>query len=58
MNIKCRICGEDFAPDDDSMDQICAEFIDTNSVNICDWCWDLIEHSPVDNSEMLYDALD
>jgi hypothetical protein len=56
MNLKCRICFNDFVPDDETMDQICGEFIDSNSVNICDDCWGLIQLSQYDLSESYSDA--
>ena len=56
MNLKCRICNGDFVPDDETMDQICGEFIDSNSVNICDDCWGLIQLCEFDDSDSLSDA--
>jgi hypothetical protein len=56
MKIRCKQCGEYFTPSDESVDLISEGYISSDSVNICDDCWDLIEHLPDDMSEMLSDA--
>jgi len=56
MKIKCRHCGEYFCPNDESVDLISEGYISSDSVNICDDCWDLIEHLQEDMSEMQSDA--
>jgi len=56
MKIRCRHCGEYFCPSDESVDLISGGYISSDSVNICDDCWDLIEHLPDDISELYSDA--
>jgi len=53
MNIKCRICGEFFCPCDDSLDLISEGVISSDSLNICDNCYDLMELSEYDLSSFL-----
>ena len=56
MKIRCRHCGEFFCPSDDAVDLISEGYISSDNVNICDDCWDLIEHLQDDTSEMHSDA--
>ena len=56
MKIRCKHCGEFFCPSDESLDLISGGFLSTDSVNICDDCWDMIEHLQDDISEMYSDA--
>ena len=56
MKIRCKHCGEYFIPSDEYVDLISEGYISSDSVNICDDCWDLIEHQPDDLSELYSDA--
>ena len=56
MKIRCRHCGEYFCPSDESVDLISEGYLSPESVNICDDCWDLIEHLQDDMSELYSDA--
>jgi hypothetical protein len=56
MKIRCRHCGEYFCPSDESVDLISEGYLSSDSVNICDNCWDLLEHMPDDISELFSDA--
>ena len=56
MKIRCKHCGEFFCPSDESLDLISEGYISPDSVNICDDCWDMIEHLHDDISEMYSDA--
>jgi len=56
MKIRCKYCGEYFCPSDESVDLISGGFLSPDSVNICDDCWDLIEHLQDDISEVYSDA--
>jgi hypothetical protein len=56
MKIRCRHCGEYFCPSYESVDLISEGYISSDSVNICDDCWDMIEHSQEDMSELYSDA--
>ena len=56
MKIRCKHCGEFFCPSDENVDLISEGYISSDNVNICDDCWDLIENSQEDISEMHSDA--
>jgi len=56
MKIRCKHCGEFFCPSDESVDLISEGYISSDTVNICDDCWELIDHLQDDNSEMHSDA--
>ena len=57
MKIRCIHCGEFFCPSDESVDLISEGYISSDSVNICDDCWDMLEHLQQDDmSEMYSDA--
>jgi hypothetical protein len=56
MKIRCIHCGEYFCPSDESVDLISEVYISSNNVNICDDCWDMIEHLQDDMTEMYSDA--
>lgn len=56
MKIRCRHCGEFFCPSDESVDLISEGYISSDSVNICDDCWDMLEHMQDDMSDMYSDA--
>jgi hypothetical protein len=52
MKIRCRHCGEYFCPSAESVDLISEGYISSYNVNICDYCWDMLEHIQNDISEM------
>jgi hypothetical protein len=56
MKIICRHCGELFCPSDEAVDLISEGYISSDTVNICDDCWDMIEHLQNDISELQSDA--
>jgi len=56
MKIRCKHCGEYFCPSDECVDLISEGYISSDTVNICDDCWDMIEHLQDDISEMQSDA--
>ena len=56
MKIRCKHCGEYFYPDDETQELLFSGYIESYSVNTCDDCWDLLEHSQEDVSEMHSDA--
>jgi hypothetical protein len=56
MKIRCRHCGEFFIPSDECVELISEGYINPDSVNICDDCWDMLEHLQDDMSEMQSDA--
>jgi hypothetical protein len=44
MTISCVHCGEYFCPSDECVDLISEGYISSDNVNICDDCWDMLEH--------------
>jgi len=56
MKIRCKHCGEFFCPSDESVDLISEGYISSDSVNICDDCWDHIQLWEYDLSESFIDA--
>lgn len=56
MKIRCRHCGELFCPNDESVDLISEGYISSDTLNICDDCWDMIEHLQDDISEFPSDS--
>jgi hypothetical protein len=53
MEIKCKCCGEYFSPDNETFDLIAEGYISSDSVNTCDFCWDLLQLEEYDLSESL-----
>jgi len=56
MEIRCRHCGEYFCPSDDTLDLIQEGYIDSDSCNICDDCWDLTQLTEYDYYETFSDG--
>ena len=56
MKIRCKHCGEFFCQSDESVDLISEGYISSDNINICDDCWEMINQSPDDFSDMYSDA--
>jgi hypothetical protein len=56
MEIRCRHCGEYFTPSEDAVELMEEGFINSDSVNICDDCWDMINSFPDDLIDRYSDA--
>jgi hypothetical protein len=57
MKIRCKICGEYFYPDDETLALMSDGYISTSDVNTCDECWEILNHSNSDDlSDMISDA--
>ena len=56
MKIRCKHCGEFFCPCDESVDLISEGYIDSNQVNTCDDCFEMLRNPGFDESEMISDA--
>ena len=56
MKIKCKHCGELFCPSDESIELMSEGYISSDNVNICDECWDMLNHLFDDTEEMFSDA--
>ena len=53
MKIRCKVCGEFFNPDDETMELMSEGYITSDSVNICDECWNLQQLSEYGYTESL-----
>jgi len=53
MKIRCKVCGEFFNPDEETVELVSEGYID--SVNTCDECWDMLNHFYDDTEEMISD---
>jgi hypothetical protein len=57
MKIRCKLCGEYFFPDDETLELMSDGYILSGDVNTCDDCWDMLNHSNSDDlSDMISDA--
>jgi hypothetical protein len=56
MKIRCKVCGEFFNPDKESVELVSDGYIESASVDTCDDCWDMLNHLYDDNEEMFSDA--
>ena len=56
MKIRCKHCGEFFCPSDESVDLISEGYISSDTVNICDDCWEMINQPPDDLVDIYSDA--
>jgi hypothetical protein len=57
MKIRCIHCGEYFFPDEETLELISDGFISSSTVNTCDECWEMLNHSNSDDlSDMISDA--
>jgi hypothetical protein len=52
MEIQCKCCWEWFIPSEDSIEMISGGFINADSVNMCDDCWNLQQLSEYDFYEL------
>ena len=44
MKIECKICGEYFFPDDETLALLSDGYLSPIDVNTCDECWDMLNH--------------
>jgi hypothetical protein len=58
MKIRCKVCGDYFYPDDETLELISEGYLITGDVNTCDDCWDMLNHSNSDDdlADMISDA--
>jgi hypothetical protein len=57
MKIRCKIYGEYFYPDKETLALMSDGYISTVYVNTCDECWDMLNHPFYDDTEgMISDA--
>jgi hypothetical protein len=55
MKIRCKVCGEYFFPDDETLALMSDGYLIAGDVNTCDECWDMLNRPP-DLSDMISDA--
>jgi hypothetical protein len=57
MKIRCKVCGEYFFSDDETLALISDGYISSSDVNTCDDCWEMLNH-PFNEilSDMISDA--
>ena len=56
MKIRCKHCKMYFCPGSETLELLSEGYITSESCNVCDDCFDLIEHPEYDYSEMYYDG--
>ncbi len=56
MKIRCKVCGEFFNPDEETMELVSEGYIDSASVDTCDDCWDMLNNLFNDTEDMISDA--
>ena len=56
MKIRCKICGEYFFSDDETLALMSDGYLIAFDVNTCDECWDLLNQPPYDLTDMISDA--
>ena len=44
MKIRCKVCGEYFYPDDETLALMSDGYLTSGDVNTCDECWDMLNH--------------
>jgi len=56
MKIRCKVCGEYFYPDEETLALISDGYLISGDVNTCDDCWDMLKQPPDDFIDMYSDA--
>jgi hypothetical protein len=56
MKIRCKVCGEFFSPDNETVELVSDGYIDSASIDTCDDCWEMLNHLYDDTEEMISDA--
>ena len=57
MKIRCKVCGEFFLPDDETMGLMSDGYLSSFDVNTCDECWEMLNNVwPDDTEGMISDA--
>ncbi|TFH46541.1 MAG: hypothetical protein E4G94_02195 [ANME-2 cluster archaeon] len=56
MKIRCKICGDYFCPDDETMALMSDGYMDKSDVNTCDECWEMVRDSYDDTEGMISEA--
>jgi hypothetical protein len=56
MKIRCKICGDYFFPDDETLARKSDGYLLSGDVNTCDECWDMLNYQYDYPSDMISDA--
>jgi hypothetical protein len=57
MKIRCKVCGEYFFPDEETLALMSDGYLSQCDINTCDECWDMLNSSFNDDTEgMISDA--
>jgi hypothetical protein len=56
MKIRCKICGEYFHPDEETLTLMSDRYLATGDVNTCDECWEMLRDSQNDTEGMISEA--
>jgi hypothetical protein len=56
MKIRCKVCGEFFVPNKETVELVSDGFIDSATIDTCDECWDMMNHLYDDIEDMISDA--
>jgi hypothetical protein len=56
MKIRCKVCGDFFNPDEETLELMSDGYLSTGDVNTCDECWDMINHLYDNTEDMISDA--
>ena len=56
MKIRCKVCGEYFYPDEETLALMSDGYLISGDVNTCDECWDMLNQPPDDFIDMYSDA--
>jgi len=56
MKIRCKVCGEYFYPDEETLALMSDGYLISGDVNTCDDCWDMLKQPPDDFMDMYSDA--
>jgi hypothetical protein len=56
MKIRCKVCGEYFYPDEETLALMSDGYLTAGDVNTCDECWDMLRESYDDTEGMISDA--
>ena len=57
MKIICKVCGEYFNLDAETLALMSDGYLTRGDVNTCDDCWEMLNHSNMDDlSDMISDA--
>ena len=56
MKIRCKVCGEYFFPDEETLELMSDGYLISGDVNTCDDCWDMLNQPPDDFIDMDSDA--